>query len=53
VWLRWGGARGVVWVIIRATDEITPTSVMKDIVEITTLAVDVTYHLMEREREKN
>ena len=55
MWLGWGGARGVVWVIVMDTDEVTPTSVMEDIVEVTTLAMDVTNNLRERgerEREK-
>ena len=43
---------GVVWVIVGETDEVTPTSVMEDIVEVTTLAMDITNNLREREREK-
>ena len=52
MWLGWGGARGVVWVIIRETDEVTPTSVMKHIVEVTTLAMDVTNNLRGREERE-
>ena len=53
MWLGWGGARGVVWVIVWETDEVTPTSVMEDIVEVTTLAMDITNNLRERgERER-
>ena len=43
----------MVWVIVWETDEVTPTSVMEDIVEVTTLAMDITNNLRERgERER-
>ena len=44
----------MVWAIVGETDEVTSICVMKDVVEVTTLAMDVTYHLHEdeeRERE--
>ena len=42
----------MVLVIVRETDEITPTSVMKHIVKVTTLAMYVTNNLRERGRER-
>ena len=46
----------MVWVIVGETDEVTSICVMKDVVEVTTLAMDITYHLHEdeeRERDDN
>ena len=47
----------MVWAIVGETDEVTSICVMKDVVEVTTLAMDITYHLhedkeKERERER-
>ena len=42
----------MVWVVVRETDEVTSTGVMKDIVEVTTLSVNITNDLTERERER-
>ena len=45
----------MVWVIVRETDEVTSIRVMKDVVKVTALSVDVTYHLRvrrERKRER-
>ena len=52
MWLGWGGARVVVSVIVGETDKVPPTSVMEDIVEVTTLAMDITNNLRETERER-
>ena len=41
----------VVWVVVRETDEVTPTGVMKDVVKVTTLSMNVTNHLNHGERE--
>ena len=43
---------GVVWVAVRKTDKMTATGVMKDIVEITTLTMNVTNHLINKEIER-
>lgn len=42
----------MVWVAVGETDKMTATSVMKDIVEITTLTMNVTNHLINN-RERN
>ena len=42
----------MVWVIVRETDEVTSIRVMKDVVKVTALSVDVTYHLRVRRERK-
>ena len=46
----------MVWVVVTETDHVTSICVVEDIVKITTLPMDVSYHLCmgreERERER-
>ena len=38
--------------VVRETDKVTSTSMMKDVVEVTTLSVNISNNLRERERER-